>query len=113
MPQYLVDANLPYYFSLWKGENFVHQSDLGDSWSDEKIWNYAKKHKLTIITKDADFSNRIMISDPPPKVVHLKVGNMSLNELYEFLSIHWTEILELSSKSKLVNVYRDRLYSID
>lgn len=113
MPDFLVDANLPYYFSLWKGERFVHQSDLGDSWSDEKIWNYAREQQLTIISKDADFSNRIMISDPPPKVVHLKIGNMRLNELHEFLSIHWSEILQLSSKSKLVNVYRDRLYSIE
>lgn len=113
MPEYLVDANLPYYFSLWKGKNFIHQSDLGDSWSDEKIWLYAKKHNLTIITKDADFSNRIMVSEPPPKVIHLKIGNMRLNQLYEFLSIHWPDILELSKKSKLVNVYQDRLYSID
>lgn len=113
MPEYLVDANLPYYFSLWKSKKFIHQSDLSDSWSDEKIWLYAKKHKLTIITKDADFSNRIMVSEPPPKVIHIKVGNMRLNQLYEFLSAHWPEILELSKKSKLVNVYRDRLYSID
>jgi len=31
MPEYLVDANLPYYFSLWKRENFVHQSEKNES----------------------------------------------------------------------------------
>jgi len=35
-PKYLIDANLPYYFSLWEGEEFIHQTDLGDTWSDEK-----------------------------------------------------------------------------
>lgn len=32
MAKYLVDVNLPYYFSLWDGEDFIHQADLGDTW---------------------------------------------------------------------------------
>lgn len=113
MLKYLVDANLPYYFSLWKGSKYIHQIDLGDTWSDKKIWNYSKKHHLTIITKDADFSERIMVSGPPPKVIHLKIGNMKLNQLYTFLSEHWEDILRLSEENKLVNVYNDKLYAID
>jgi len=112
-PEYLIDVNLPYYFSFWEGEKFVHQADLGVTWSDEKIWKYARKHNLTVITKDSDFSNRIIMTNPPPKVIHLKIGNMKLNQLYDFLSKHWDEILKLSEKSKLVNVYEDKLYSID
>ena len=37
MPKYLIDANLPYYFSLWNNSNFIHVKDLDDSWSDEII----------------------------------------------------------------------------
>ena len=66
-----------------------------------------------MITKDSDFSTRILMSKPPPKVIHLKIGNMKLNQLYEFLTKHWNEILELSEKSKLVNVYENKLYSIN
>lgn len=111
-PKYLIDVNLPYYFSLWKGDEFIHQTDLGDTWSDEKIWTYARKHNLTVITKDSDFSHRILMSQPPPKVIHLKIGNMKLNQLHEFLTEHWDEILNLSENSRLVNVYEDKLYSI-
>ncbi|MBK8381508.1 MAG: DUF5615 family PIN-like protein [Ignavibacteria bacterium] len=37
---------------------------LIDEWSDDLIWNYAKKNRLTIISIDADFSNRILLEDP-------------------------------------------------
>ncbi|MBK6539180.1 MAG: DUF5615 family PIN-like protein [Ignavibacteria bacterium] len=32
--------------------------------SDDLTWNYAKKNRLTIISIDADFSNRILLEDP-------------------------------------------------
>jgi predicted nuclease of predicted toxin-antitoxin system len=43
MVEYLVDANLPYRFSIWNDHRYVHQADLGDSWTDNEIWDYAKK----------------------------------------------------------------------
>lgn len=53
MKKYLIDVNLPYLFSLWNDEAFIHQFDIDDKWSDEQIWNYAKENNLTIVTKDA------------------------------------------------------------
>jgi predicted nuclease of predicted toxin-antitoxin system len=113
MSRYLVDANSTYKFSFWNNQDFIHQVDLGSDWSDSKIWNYAKSHKMTIITKDADFSNRIILSKPPPRVIHIKTGNMTLSDLYNFLSTHWSDILYLSEHHKLVNVYRDEIYSVE
>jgi len=113
MPRYLVDVNLPHKFSLWNGEDFIHQVDLGTDWSDSRIWNYAKSRKMTIITKDADFSNRIILSKPPPRVIHIKTGNMKLSDLFSFLSSHWNDILHLSDHHKLVNVYRDEIYAVE
>lgn len=72
MAKYLIDTNLPYLFSLWKSSDFLHVFDIDDEFSDEEIWNYAKDNSLTIITKDADFSNKIIFKTPPPKVIHLK-----------------------------------------
>ncbi len=43
------------------------QRDIDDEWSDEQIWNYAGENNLTIISKDSDFSNRILLEQPPPK----------------------------------------------
>ena len=72
MVKFLIDVNLPKKFTFWSGENFLHVYDLNDEWSDSKIWEYARLRNLSIITKDADFSDRIIISSPPPKVIHFK-----------------------------------------
>jgi len=112
--KYIVDANLPYYFSLWNnGENYIHVSDINLRMNDNEIWNYAKEHNLTIITKDKDFSNRILFNTPPPKVIHLKIGNLKLKSLFSYLSDNWNSIIESSENNKLVNVYLDRIESIN
>lgn len=89
MSGFLIDANLLYYFKLWDSDEFIHVMDLNDRWSDEEIWNYALENDLTIVTKDADFSHRIITTSPPPSIIHLRVGNMRIQELYEFLNKNW------------------------
>ena len=74
MAKFLIDVNLPYYFSLWNNINYVHQKDLDDEWTDEQIWKYSLENVLTIITKDSDFSNKILLHNPPPKVIHIRFG---------------------------------------
>ncbi len=112
MPKYLIDTNLPYYFNLWKDDQYIHLKDIDDSMLDKKVWEYAKQHNLTIVTKDADFSSRIILSKAPPRVIHLKIGNMTINELFEFLTVRWNNIIDMSEKYKLVNVYKDTIEGI-
>ena len=52
---------------------------------------YAKEHNLTIITKDSDFSERIKLSDPPPRVIHFKVGNSNMKEFYRVIHASWED----------------------
>jgi predicted nuclease of predicted toxin-antitoxin system len=59
MPRFLVDFNLPYYFSLWNDDDYIHQADIDDTWTDKQIWKYARENNLIIITKDTDFYNSI------------------------------------------------------
>ena len=113
MIEFLVDVNLPYKLKLWHNERFQHVKEINDEWSDSRIWQYAKQNSLTIITKDADFSNRIITSKPPPKVIHLKIGNMRLAEFRKFIFKNWDEIQRLSTDHKLVDVYIDRLMGIN
>jgi predicted nuclease of predicted toxin-antitoxin system len=83
--------------------------DLDDCWPDSEIWQYAKEYQMTIVTKDADFYDWILLSDPPPKVIHLRIGNMKIRELFAFLQRHWNEITELSETHKLVSVYQHKI----
>lgn len=113
MPRFLIDENLPYKFFLWDDEDFVHQHKLEAIKSDADIWEYAKSNDLTIVTKDADFSDRIIISEPPPKVIHIRIGNMRIKELFQFFDKNWEEIQNHSKNYKLTNVYRDRIEGIE
>ena len=113
MPKYLIDVNLPYRFSLWNSEDFIHQTNIDDEWTDEQIWEYAKVNSLTIITKDADFSNRIIFHEPPPKVIHIRLGNMKMRDFHTALTTIWDDIIDLSETHKLVNVFRDRIEAIE
>jgi predicted nuclease of predicted toxin-antitoxin system len=87
MAKFLIDANLPYRLSLWQDDNFEHVYDIGDDLPDTAIWQYAKTNNLTIVTKDADFSDWIILAEPPPKIVHLRIGNMRIRELFSYSTL--------------------------
>lgn len=113
MARYLVDVNLPYRFSLWAGDDFVHMRDIGERWSDTEIWRYARKRGMVILTKDADFSDRSLVSSPPPWVVHFRFGNMRMRDFHALLHRCWPRILEICQKNRLVRVYEDRIEAIE
>jgi len=111
MTKFIIDANLPYYFSIWKSDYFVHVYDINENMTDNEIFEYAIKNNLTIITKDTDFSIKVLFQDKP-KVIHLKIGNMKIQELYSFLNKNWDDIIKVSDSHKLTNVYIDRIEGI-
>ncbi len=113
MAKYLVDANLPCYFSLWNSEDYIHAFDIDYKMSDQKIWEYAIENNLTIISKDSDFSQRILLQIPPPRVIHLKIGNLKLKDLHQLLHLNWKQILNLTEQHKLVNVFMDKIEAIN
>jgi predicted nuclease of predicted toxin-antitoxin system len=112
MTHYLIDENLPYYFKLWDNNKFVHVYDIPGLKTDNEIWDYAKKNNLIIVSKDADFSNKIMYKTPPPKVIHIRYGNVRIQKLHELLDTMWSEIEKEIQEHKLVNVFLDRIESI-
>ena len=113
MADFLIDVNLPYYFSLWNSDSFIHQKDINDEWTDEQIWKYAQENNLTIITKDSDFSNKILLHQPPPKIIHIRFGNMKMKDFYDTISKLWDDILLLNINNKLVNVFKDRIEAFE
>jgi predicted nuclease of predicted toxin-antitoxin system len=109
MNGFLFDENLPTKIRFTPSLPVIHVSILGESLSDTLIWKYAKDKGLAIVTKDADFSDRLMVDLFPPKVVHLRFGNMRKKEFHLFLENVWTEIEALVITHKLINVYLDRI----
>jgi predicted nuclease of predicted toxin-antitoxin system len=113
MAKYLIDVNLPYYFSPWSGPDYIHVRDLNDEWTDGQVWSHAKRERLTIVSKDADFSARALIEHPPPRVIHIRIGNLRMREFHERIFGIWSEVCELSTRYRLVHVFRDRIEGID
>ena len=71
-----------------------------------------RQKNLIIVTKDADFSVRILVAEPPPKVVHLRFGNLRLAAFHTHLAGAWPRVEALLTTNKLVNVYLDRLEAV-
>lgn len=73
---------------------------------------HARREWLAIVSKDADFSDRIIIGTPPPWVVHLRFGNLRRRDCHALLARVWPQIETLLQSHKLVNVYTDRVEGI-
>ncbi len=112
MPRYLIDVNVPRDPSIWPADIAVYAIDLGPKWSDTKLWAHALDYDMTIVTKDADFSNRLMAAQRAPRIIHLKVGNMRLAEFRAFIKPRWPRIAALSEQAQLVQVYRDQIETL-
>jgi predicted nuclease of predicted toxin-antitoxin system len=64
----------------------VHVREIGLARADDAlVWNHARQHGLTIITKDADFNSLAFLFGAPPKVVWIQLGNCSTNEIEALL----------------------------
>ena len=109
MPRFLIDANLPYRFELWHGTDYQHVFDFNDEWTDAEIWRYAREHDRVIVTKDTDFSDWIILAEPPPRVVHLRVGNMKMRDFHDFMLRIWPQVCNLVETHKLVIVHKQQI----
>ena len=111
MNGFLLDENLPQRLTFSPSLPVTRSSALGSSPSDTALWQYARQHSLVIVTKDTDFSHRIMVSQPPPWIVHLRFGNLGRNDFHALLAKMWPRIEALLPAHKLICVYKDRIES--
>ena len=56
--------------------------------SDRDIWNFAKNEDYTIVTFDGDFYDLVTLYGHPPKVIWLRMGNTSSDNLIALLQKH-------------------------
>ncbi len=64
--------------------------------SDTAVWDHALARDLIIVSKDADFHQRIFLSAPPPKVIWIRLGNCTTNEIEALLRQHEHAIREFA-----------------
>jgi predicted nuclease of predicted toxin-antitoxin system len=108
---FLFDENLPRRLTFTPSLPVIWSTVLGPSPSDTALWKHGCDNALVIVTKDADFSDRIMLADPPPWIVHLRFGNLRRKEFHALMAKMWPHIEALLPANKLVCVYGDRIES--
>jgi len=113
MAKFLIDANLPYYFETWKGEDYLHVFDLNDEMKDRDLWEYARTRNMVIVSKDADFSDRVMLSEPPPHVVQICIGNMKMRRFHAHIGRDWPWVLENVDNYRLIRLFTDRIEAVE
>lgn len=64
---------------------------------DEDIWDYARVNGFTIVTKDSDFQQRSLLYGHPPKIIWLRTGNCTHEQLLRLVSMHHQDILALDA----------------
>src|SRR5260370_41720850 len=108
----LFDSNLPSLIQFAPAFPVIHARSLGDNPTDTDLWEHARLHDLAIVSKDADFSNRIIVQSPPPRVVHLRFGNLQRREFHTLLARVGPRIEFLIQGHNLVNAYQGRIEAV-
>ena len=63
-----------------------HVSDVGlNNSEDSEIWQFAKNEHFIIVTFDSDYYDIALINGCPPKVIWLRTGNLTTNEIADLL----------------------------
>jgi predicted nuclease of predicted toxin-antitoxin system len=112
MARYLIDVNLPRHVSAWTGSDYEFVIEIDPALRDIDIWGYTAAHGLTIVSKDADFANLVLLSEAGPSVIQMRIGNMKFREFEAFLARTWKDICELSERHRLIQVFADRIEAV-
>jgi predicted nuclease of predicted toxin-antitoxin system len=71
----------------------AHVGDRGlTRGSDRAIWQYARDHRLVIVSKDEDFQRFSILYGSPPKVIWVRLGNCSTADISRLLRERRDEI---------------------
>jgi predicted nuclease of predicted toxin-antitoxin system len=98
------------FADLYPGSTHVHSCGLGSA-EDSAIWQYAKDHGFTIVSKDSDFQDRSVLHGRPPKLIWPRAANCSSSEIENLLRAAFTTVkqfIEAGEESYLVLGLRRR-----
>ena len=81
---------------LFDGSLHVGQVGLERA-DDDAIWRFAKDRGFAIVTKDSDFQERSQLAASAPRIVWIRRGNCSTQDIEALLRKHAARISVLDS----------------
>lgn len=100
----LLDQNLSYRIikklnSIYPEINHVSNFNLQAS-DDKVVWEFAKNNDFTLVTQDSDFYDFSILKGFPPKIIWIKCGNTSTNNIIEILTKNYQSIKDFIEDDK-------------
>jgi predicted nuclease of predicted toxin-antitoxin system len=83
---------------LFVGSLHVAQVGLARA-DDDAVWRFAKEHGFAIVSKDSDFQERSQLAGSAPRIVWVRRGNCSTQDIEALLRKHAARISALESDS--------------
>ena len=112
MKHLLIDENLPASLARLLPVECSHATDIAPQPSDNKLWILARENDWTILTRDTDFFDRIMLDGSPPKVIWVRLGNIRKADLESLMVRLWPSISSLLADADLVEVHPTSLEAV-
>ena len=112
MKHLLIDENLPASLARDLPIASSPATDIAQRPTDGELWAHARQRDWTILTRDTDFFDRIMLEGSPPKVIWIRLGNIRKAELESLLVRHWPAICSLLADADLVEVHPTSLEAV-
>lgn len=81
----------------------VRELNLDNS-TDQEIWSFAKREGYTIVTFDSDFYDLNLIRGNPPKIIWLKTGNTTTENIINTFHENFDLIQEFIANPEYENV---------
>jgi predicted nuclease of predicted toxin-antitoxin system len=103
----LFDQNISFrivnkIIDIFPGSRHVSNIGLSDS-EDIDIWLFAKKEDYVIVTFDSDYYDISLINGCPPKVIWLRTGNVTTEDIKKVIL----------SNSQIINDFIDNDENLD
>jgi predicted nuclease of predicted toxin-antitoxin system len=77
---------------VFPGSRHVAAEGLASA-DDLAVWDHAARSDLVIVTKDADFHQRSFLLGAPPKVVWVRLGNCTTDDVHGLLRVRAAAIV--------------------
>ena len=98
MIKFFVDTQLPPVLAKYLAEkqfDTIHTTDFPDGHllQDREIVRIAIAENRIVITKDSDFLDNYLLKGAPPKILLLKLGNTSNQDLLHFIDLYLQQVI--------------------
>ena len=88
----------------------MNYKEGGHLMKDKEITEVAINEDWIIITKDSDFLDNFYLNGSPPKIIYLKIGNITNNELLYLFENNFENLIKLLTEGcNLITFDKEKL----